>query len=113
MDFKPPPTSPGKEEKSGERYEEPFESQKSQQDKDRETPGLGEEAFHGVIGRIARKVAKETEADGRAILVGLLVGVGNIIGRTAYWRVDAVPKHVSYAGGAIDLCEVQAPVLPG
>jgi DNA polymerase I-like protein with 3'-5' exonuclease and polymerase domains len=88
MKYKSPPASTGRKKVSGERYEEPFEVQKARQDKARGTPSLGEEAFHGVLGRIARKVAKETEADARAILVGLLVGIGNIIGRTVHWRVD-------------------------
>jgi hypothetical protein len=87
--YKKPPDVGKDKRRPDARYEEPFEAQKARQDKARETPELGSEAFHGVIGQIARKVAKETEADGRAILVGLLVGCGNIIGRKAYCRVDA------------------------
>jgi hypothetical protein len=87
--YKKPPNVGKDKKRADAQYEEPFEAQKARQDKARETPSLGDEAFHGVTGQIARKVAKETEADGRAILVGLLVGCGNIIGRTAYCRVDA------------------------
>jgi DNA polymerase I-like protein with 3'-5' exonuclease and polymerase domains len=87
--YKKPPNVGKDKRRADAQYEEPFEAQKARQDKARETPELGSKAFHGVIGQIACKVAKETEADGRAILVGLLVGCGNIIGRTAYCRVDA------------------------
>ena len=45
--------------------------------------------WYGLAGDIVRKIAPETEADPIAVLVQLLVGFGNIIGRKAHWRVDA------------------------
>jgi hypothetical protein len=93
--YKKPPNVGKDKKRTHAQYEEPCEAQKARQDKARETPSLGDDAFHGVIGRIAYKVAKETEADGRAILIGLLVGCGNIIGRTAYCRVDATHHYCS------------------
>jgi DNA polymerase I-like protein with 3'-5' exonuclease and polymerase domains len=87
--YKKPPNNPKNKKQTDGRYEEPFEAQKAKQDKAQETPNIGNEAFHGIIGEIANKVAEKTEADRRGILVGLLIGCGNIIGRTAFCRVDA------------------------
>lgn len=44
-------------------------------------------AFHGLFGEIVAALAPETEADPVALLVQLLVGFGNLIGRTAHFRV--------------------------
>jgi hypothetical protein len=41
---------------------------------------LAEEAYHGVIGEIARKIEPETEADPAGVLTNLLVGIGNLLG---------------------------------
>jgi DNA polymerase I-like protein with 3'-5' exonuclease and polymerase domains len=87
--YKKPPNNPKSKKQTDDRYEEPFEAQKAKQDRAQETPSIGGEAFHGIIGKIANKVAEKTEADRRGILVGLLIGCGNIIGRTAFCRVDA------------------------
>jgi hypothetical protein len=53
---------------------------------------LAEAAFHGLAGAIVRKILPHTEADEAALLVQLLVAVGNIIGRTAYADADGA-KH--------------------
>lgn len=50
---------------------------------------LGKAAFHGLAGRFVRTVAPHSEADPAALLVQLLVGVGNLIGRGPGWRVEA------------------------
>jgi hypothetical protein len=53
---------------------------------------LADAAFHGLAGRIVRKILPHTEADEAALLVQLLVAIGNIIGRTAYADADGA-KH--------------------
>jgi len=50
---------------------------------------LADAAFHGLAGRFVRTVAPHSEADPVALLVQLLVGFGNLIGRGPGWRVEA------------------------
>jgi DNA polymerase I-like protein with 3'-5' exonuclease and polymerase domains len=69
-------------------YEVPFETQKAAQDKAAEIPALDDAAYHGVAGVIARKVEDNSEADSRGVLGALLVGCGNVIGRTVHTRVN-------------------------
>lgn len=52
-------------------------------------PQLGEEAFYGLAGRFTRALEPHTEADPAAILLQLLVAVGNLIGRTVYFTVES------------------------
>jgi hypothetical protein len=47
------------------------------------------EVFHGLAGRIVGLIMQHSEADPIAILVHLLVEVGNAIGRHAYYVVEA------------------------
>jgi len=49
--------------------------------------GLHPDAYHGLLGNIAQAVAPETEADEAAILISLLVAVGNAIGPDAHAQV--------------------------
>jgi Protein of unknown function (DUF3987) len=49
----------------------------------------GEEAFHGLAGDFVRTLDPATEADPIALLVQLILGFGNLIGRTAYFVVEA------------------------
>jgi hypothetical protein len=49
---------------------------------------MGSKAFHGIAGKIALAVGEKTEADSRGILVGFLVGVGNVIDRRIYCQVN-------------------------
>jgi hypothetical protein len=51
-------------------------------------------AFHGVAGEIVRKIEPHTEADLVALLIQLLVAVGNLVGRHRYCRVEAT-RHYS------------------
>jgi hypothetical protein len=46
-------------------------------------------AYHGLAGEIVRAIEPETEADSVAILLQLLAGVGNAIGRHPYLRVES------------------------
>jgi hypothetical protein len=50
---------------------------------------LAEEAYHGVVGDIVRKVEPLTESDPVTILVSLLVELGNLIGPRPHHRVGA------------------------
>jgi hypothetical protein len=50
-------------------------------------------AFHGLPGAIVAKIAPNTEADPTAILTQLLVGCGALIGRGAYFQVEATLHH--------------------
>jgi hypothetical protein len=52
----------------------------------------GEAAFHGIMGRIVREIDPYTEANLAAILLQLLVGFGNMVGRGPYW-VHEADKH--------------------
>src|SRR5256885_1686501 len=46
------------------------------------------EAFHGLAGDIVQAILPHSEADPSALLVSLLIGIGNVIGRTAHFRVE-------------------------
>lgn len=49
---------------------------------------MSEEAFHGPAGDFVRLIRNSTEADDAALLTGLLAGVGCMMGRTSYFRVE-------------------------
>jgi hypothetical protein len=51
------------------------------------------DAFHGLPGAIVEKIAPNTEADPVAILTQLLVCCGALIGRGAYFQVEATLHH--------------------
>jgi hypothetical protein len=53
----------------------------------------GEEAFHGLAGRIVRAIEPASEADTTALLVQALITFGNIIGRSAHLQVEADRHH--------------------
>jgi hypothetical protein len=50
---------------------------------------LAEEAYHGLAGAITRVLEPASEADPAALLIQVLVGFGNLLGRTAHYRVEA------------------------
>jgi len=52
-------------------------------------PVMKHEAFHGLAGQFIEVVGPHTEADPVALLAQLLVGFGNLIGRTAFFNVEA------------------------
>ena len=56
-------------------------------------PPPANEAFHGLPGAIVDKIAPNTEADPVAILTQLLVCCGALIGRGAYFQVEATRHH--------------------
>ncbi len=49
---------------------------------------IGEEAYHGLLGRIVRAIEPHTESDPHAVLVQTLVAFGNVGGRYAHVRVE-------------------------
>jgi hypothetical protein len=53
----------------------------------------GEEAFYGLPGRIVAVIEPASEADRTALLVQTLICFGNIIGRAAYFTVEADRHH--------------------
>lgn len=52
-------------------------------------PVLERNALYGLAGEIVETIAPHTEADNAALLVQLLAGFGNLIGRTAHYKVGA------------------------
>jgi hypothetical protein len=50
-------------------------------------------AYHGLPGQIVARIAPHTEADPAAILMQLLVCCGALIGRDAYFQVEATRHH--------------------
>lgn len=48
-----------------------------------------DDAYAGLAGEIVRTIEPHTEADPVAILAQLLIGFGNLIGRSAYFAVEA------------------------
>ncbi len=50
-------------------------------------------AYHGLSGQIVSRIAPHTEADPAAILTQLLVCCGALIGRDAYFQVEATRHH--------------------
>ena len=56
-------------------------------------PTMGEAAYHGIIGEVVRTIEPESEADPVAILIQLIVAVGNMISRQAYYQVESDKHH--------------------
>jgi hypothetical protein len=52
-------------------------------------PRLSDKAYQGLLGTIVKAVSPETEADEVGVLLCLLCGFGNAVGRTAHVRVGA------------------------
>lgn len=55
-------------------------------------PVPNEKCFHGLAGEFVRMIEPQTEASNAALLVQFLTYAGNIIGRSAYYQVEA-DKH--------------------
>lgn len=58
-------------------------------------PTLPDTALHGVVGDIVRRIEPHTETHPAAVLVQLLVGLGNLIGRSPYVVVERDMHHVN------------------
>lgn len=59
------------------------------------TPKLDSEALHGVCGEIIEILEPHTEADPAAVLLTLLTGLGNIMGRNPFFITDGASQHVN------------------
>jgi hypothetical protein len=64
-------------------------------------PTMGTAAYHGIIGEVVNTIEPESEADPVAILIQLLVAVGNIIGRQAYYQVESDRHHPNLFAAAV------------
>lgn len=58
-------------------------------------PRLSDAALAGIAGDFVRGVAPHTESDPAALLVQFLVAFGNVIGRTAFFDVEATKHHTN------------------
>ncbi len=56
---------------------------------------LHQTALHGLAGQIVSLIEPHTEADPAAILIQLLVAFGNVIGRSAHWKVESDTHHLN------------------
>src|SRR5262245_44300396 len=54
---------------------------------------LAEAAYHGLAGEYVRALEPHTEADPAAVLVQLLVAVGNVVGRGPHFAVEGDLHH--------------------
>lgn len=61
----------------------------------KEWPVMREEAYHGLAGEVVKTVAPHTEADPVALLVTLLTGFGNVIGKGGWFRINAERHHAN------------------
>ena len=58
-------------------------------------PEFPEAARYGILGKIARVIEPETEADPAAIFTHLLVAFGNYVGRKAFFQVGQTKHHTN------------------
>ena len=63
-----------------------------------ETPRLSETALFGLPGEIVRKIEPHTETHPAALVVQLLAGAGNIIGRGPYVLTERDEQHTNLFG---------------
>ena len=59
---------------------------------------LGEEAYYGLAGDLVRAIEPHTEADPAALLYQFLIAFGNLIGRSAFFPVEASKHHLNLFG---------------
>lgn len=63
--------------------------------KDKTMPQLNRKALSGLAGDFVKTIYPYTEADESALLIQLLVGFGNVIGRSAYYIADGSRHHTN------------------
>ena len=56
---------------------------------------LHDDALHGVVGDIVRLIEPHSEADPVALLIQLLVVIGNIVGRYLYFQVESTRHYAN------------------
>jgi hypothetical protein len=65
-------------------------------DKQEQTwPSVDQGAYYGHAGDVARTIDPHTEADPVAILIQTLVLFGNVVGNSAYYRIEADHHHTN------------------
>lgn len=57
------------------------------------TPTLTPEALHGLAGAVVQKIEPHTETHPAAVLMQLLVGLGNLIGRNPFFVIERDRHH--------------------
>ena len=57
------------------------------------------EAYHGPLGELVRKIGPQTEADPHALLLSVLAGFGNAIGRGPGLRIEGSLHATNYVRG--------------
>lgn len=62
---------------------------------------MSDMAFHGPIGRLARLIEPNTEADVAAVLLQALVMIGNVIGRSAHFMAEGTPHFCNEFVGIV------------
>ena len=62
------------------------------------TPQLPPECLHGLAGAVVRKIEPHTETHPAALLVQLLIGLGNLIGRAPYFLTERDRQHCNLFG---------------
>lgn len=62
------------------------------------TPQLPPECLHGLAGAVVRKTEPHTETHPAAVLVQLLIGLGNLIGRSPYFLTERDRQHCNLFG---------------
>ena len=78
-----------------ERIAERFEAELEAQADAPRWPELDEAALYGLAGEIVHAIEPSTEADRVAILAQVLVFFGNVVGRSAYFVVEATRHHTN------------------
>lgn len=58
-------------------------------------PTLDDAALYGLAGEIVRTIEPQTESDPVAILIQLVVGFGNMLGRDAHYVVEGTRHHAN------------------
>ncbi len=61
----------------------------------RSWPQMDKKAFHGLAGEVVHLINPHTEADPVAILIQVLVAVGNVIGRFCYYTADGTKHYLN------------------
>src|SRR5262249_3057875 len=87
----PPSEDPPQELRNGNEAEEPPPEEPPPDDTQAEAsskPTLSPDALYGLPGRIVTTVDPYTEAAQAAVLINVLVMFGNVIGRSAYCKVE-------------------------
>lgn len=58
-------------------------------------PQMDKAAFQGLAGEVVEAIEPHSEADPVALLIQFLTVAGNLMGRTAYWRIEDTPHHAN------------------